>query len=248
MSLTALAGFAQGFADSRERVKDRKEREANAARQDRLIDALGAAPVPGAAPGGERGNLSWENAGYGRAEPAAMGASPRSGSLMDLLDATEGGSRYDTLYGNAQNGGRFDGVDVTKMTLGQVYDFSAPDGEYGQWVKQRLADSGQEPRVATPMGRGQIVGTTLRGAAKELGLPDDTVFGPKVQDQIIGHLAQRRLSSAKTPIAKRAALRSEWEGFKRVSDEALDAAIAKYEAGGGQMRPMPLGAPTQGRP
>jgi hypothetical protein len=86
------------------------------------------------------------------------------------------------------------------------------------------------------------VGTTLRGASKEMGLSPDTKFTPQTQDAIASHLAQRRLSSAKSPAAKRAALRAEWEGFKNVGDDELDAAIARFEANGMEIRPRPMGA------
>lgn len=149
--------------------------------------------------------------------------------LFQLNDKHEGGGRYDTLFGHSQRGGQFDGVDVTKMTLGELRGFASPSGEYGQWVKGELGRSGQRPRVATPMGAHQIVGTTLRSAAKRMGLSDDTVFTPEVQDTIAMDLARRRIAGSKTMSGKRAALRAEWEGYKNVSDQDLDRAIMEME-------------------
>ncbi len=151
-------------------------------------------------------------------------AAPSSGSgdLFSLLDKHEGASNYDTLFGHSQKD-RFSGVKISEMTLGQLAEFSDPNGKYGQWVKSQVG------RVATPMGRGQIVGSTLRAAAKEMGLSDDTVFSPAVQDQIIMHLATKRLRGQKTMAGKRAALRAEWEGFKHVSDADLTVAIERME-------------------
>jgi hypothetical protein len=164
------------------------------------------------------------------------------GTLFSLIDKTEGGGNYDTLFAHSQRGGRFDGVKVSEMTLNDLYGFSNPSGEYGQWVKGKLAESGHKPRVATPMGRHQIVGSTLRTAAAQMGLSPETKFTPQTQDAMASHLAATRLASAKTPYAKRAALRAEWEGFKHVSDAALDKAIANFEASGMQMRPPRMGA------
>lgn len=250
MSLNFLSSFGSGIAQAKTSADDRKQREKEIALQDRYLDVLGAqksevapiAPAAGPAPaaGGDVQpvSMSWQGAGYGHM-PRGGFSSP-NGDLLSLIDAKEGGGRYDTLFGHSQNGGKFDNVDVTKMTLDQVYDFASPKGEYGNWVK------GQVGRVATPMGRYQIVGSTLKSAAAELGLAPDILFDAKTQDMIAGHLASRRLASASSPAAKRAAMRAEWEGFKSVSDEALDRAIAQYEANGGALAARPLGAVKPG--
>lgn len=232
MSIGALGAFAQGLGAGIQRKKDLKRREEDAARMDRYIDAMERMPQQasygpmGAAPAGGGG-------GYGTPGERQVNG---DGGLFALIDKTEGGGNYDTLFGHSQRGGRFDGVRVSDMTLAQLSDFASPSGQYGQWVK------GQVGRVATPMGRHQIVGTTLRGAAKEMGLSPETKFTPQTQDAIADHLAARRLAGLRSPAAKRAALRAEWEGFKHVSDSALDQAIAQFEANGMSMRPRPMGA------
>ncbi|QCM09981.1 hypothetical protein CFBP6625_06195 [Agrobacterium tumefaciens] len=141
--------------------------------------------------------------------------------LLGLIDRTEGGGSYSTLYGNRQRrkGSPFEGVDVSNMSIGQVIDFTRPDGAYGQSVK------GEIGRVATPTGRFQIVGTTLRNAVNELGLDPNTPYNAETQDLIANHLAQKRLNSADSMAGKRAAMRAEWEGLQHVSDADLDAAI-----------------------
>ena len=49
---------------------------------------------------------------------------------------------YDTLYGNFETRDTpFKGTQVSTMTLGELYDFSKPSGEYGRYVKPRLAKS-----------------------------------------------------------------------------------------------------------
>jgi len=152
--------------------------------------------------------------------------------LLGLIDKTEGGGDYDTLFGFSQREGReFAGVKPSEMTIGELKRFSNPSGRYGQWVKGRLASSGQRARVATPMGRYQFVGKTLAATAKAMGLPDNTVFDERTQDAMFAFKARQRLQGKTSPEGKRAALRAEWEGFKHASDAELDNAIASFENG-----------------
>lgn len=153
--------------------------------------------------------------------------------LTGLIDQTEGGGRYDTLFGHSQKeGGAFAGTDVSKMTLGELKKFSDPSGSYGQHVKGQLAKAkGEEARVATPMGRYQFVGKTMREVANSMGLSDDTVFSPEVQDKMFAFKAKQRLSNADSIEGKRKQMRAEWDGFKHVSDEQLDQAIRDFESG-----------------
>jgi hypothetical protein len=230
MSLAALSGFTQGLGAGINRRRDREERDAERVIYDRYFDALsgnGDSAAPSQMP----------SSGMGAVRP------PDGEATLDgLLYTHEGAGNPDTLFGHSQReGSPFSGVRVSEMTIDEASEFSAPSGPYGQWVKGRLAELGQTPRVATPMGYGQIVGTTLRNASQEMGLPGDTVFNRKTQGQIINHLASRRLSGAGSPAAKRAALRAEWEGFKNVSDSTLDAAIANFEQGGGTLRSRGMG-------
>lgn len=243
MSLAALSGFTQGFGAGLNRTKQRKEKAQDDARMDRYIDAIGSmGAVPSMAPPQQGGPSGTPFIPRGGAVASGVGQPPPSGgyegddtTISGLLRKHEGAGDPSTLFGHSQRGGRFDGVDVSKMTLAQLKEFSRPDGEYGQWVKGKVG------RVATPMGFGQIVGTTLRNTAQQMGLPDDTVFNEDTQAAMVNHLARNRLRSAKSPAAKRAAMRAEWEGFKNVSDAQLDAAIANFEGNGGAIRPRPMG-------
>lgn len=239
--IAGLAGFADGFANTWKMQKDRKKQEAADARADRFVDLMEKNPgIMGEGIGlqGYGGGGAGAGGAPGGAGTPGGGTVPASGdasSLFGLIDKTEGGGNYDTLFGHAQNGGRFDGVKVSQMTLGDLYDFTDPSGPYGQWVKDHVG------RVATPLGRHQIVGSTLRATAKSMGLSDDTVFTPKLQDSMAEYLARNRLAGLSGMPAKRAALRAEWEGFKHVSDEALDAAILRFEANGMGQRPLGIG-------
>ena len=221
MSVRGIGNFASGLADGFMAGRERKERRETNERIMDLQEQLAAAPRSTGATGATDATMpppAQSRGITGRAAPSAGGA---GSDFFSLLDRTEGGGSYSTLFGHSQKeGGRFGGVDVSRMTLGQLRDFASPRGEYGQWVR------GQVGRVATPMGRYQTVGTTLFNVANELGLSDDTVFDARTQDRIGMHLAQRRIRSANTLAGQRAALRAEWEGFRNVSDAELDRAIA----------------------
>ena len=150
--------------------------------------------------------------------------------FLEIIDRTEGGGDYNTLFGFSNKSGRqYAGVNVSDMTISELNTF-AKSG-YGEWVKGELAKSGQEARIATPMGRYQFVNTTLQAQAKEMGLSPDTVFTPEVQDAMFNHYMTKRLSGKSSMAAKRAAARGGWEGFKHVSDAELDAAIIAFENG-----------------
>lgn len=158
---------------------------------------------------------------------APLAASALPSSFLSALDKHEGGGDYNTLFGHAQrSGGEFSGVQVSQMPIKDVLAFADPSGRYAQSVKGKVG------RVATPMGRHQIVGTTLRNAVREMGLDPNAAFDQSTQDAIANHLAQRRISSANTLSGKMAALRSEWEGFRNVPDAQLAQIVADLQGSG----------------
>lgn len=240
MSLNGLAGFAESFAGQKNRQTDQKRQADWMDYHNRRLDQMGSMGAPPPAGGGNAAYTGVPNdaGGMGYA-PKGGAAASGDGSLWSLLSQKEGGGRFDTLFGHSQNGGRFAGVDVSKMTLDEIEQFSRPDGEYGQWVKGKVG------RVATPMGAAQIVGTTARNTRKALGLSGDTVFNEDTQMRMAGHLADQRLRAAKSPAAKLAGMRAEWEGFKSVPDDVLLKAISMYEQNGRSIGPRPMGAPQQ---
>lgn len=152
---------------------------------------------------------------------------PTTMPLMPFLASTEGAGDYSTLFGHAQRpGAPFAGVDVSQMTIGQALEFADPSGPYAQYVAAQNGGT-----VATPMGAGQIVGSTLRQAAQEMGLPMDAPFNADTQQAIIDHLAQKRLAQGSTPQEDLAALRQEWRGLEKVPDAQLLAAIDAMQGG-----------------
>lgn len=150
------------------------------------------------------------------AERGALTNGTRFSAHIDRTESGGSGDQYDTLFGHRN---RQNGVRVSQMTIGEAGRFASPNGEYGQSVNAEIG------RVATPMGKFQIVGSTLRGLQRDLGLPDDVPFSAPVQEQLGLYLAQQRVSGPRSREAARAGLRAEWEGFKNVSDSELDAMI-----------------------
>lgn len=157
---------------------------------------------------------------------SGRGMSGPPGSFLSLIDKTEGAGNYSTLFGHSQKkGGPFENVDVSRMTIGELKRFSAPTGAYGQWVKNELARNGQKARVATPMGRYQFVGTTMASVARQMGLPDDTVFDERTQDAMFLFHAKQTARNSSSMEGKIASLRGQWEGLKSVPSSQLAQAI-----------------------
>lgn len=256
---TSFNAFAEGLSGSVGAARDRKERSAAMQQNERMLDMMGGMPnVPRGLPqekmaprtglGGfidnirGKGEQLGETLGLREPDPApglevpsapvqpgggtggTGGTAPRGG-LFGLLRQKEGAGDYDTLYSHAQReGGQFAGIRPTQMTMAELDQF---EKSYGPWVASQ-----NNGTLATPIGAGQIVGTTRRNAAKALGYGPDTKFTPEVQDSMINYLAQQRLSRARTMPEKLTQLRQEWVGFKDVPDDQLIAAIAEFEAQG----------------
>lgn len=133
-------------------------------------------------------------------------APPNWERIRNGIFAGESGGDYDALFGfQNRPGGRYQNVKLTEMTVDEAIEFSNPRGEYGQWVKEELRRLGLRPRVATPMGAYQIVGTTLRAAKRELGLRGDEVMTPELQERL-GHWIYRQQGTGA------------WEGYRGPRD------------------------------
>jgi len=171
----------------------------------------------------------WEKDKAASAPVVEKSLQPES-TTQQTLERVEAGS-YDTLYGNFEaKDTPFKGYQVSTKTVGELIDFSRPSGEYGKYVKPRLGKNTEAYKrglTSTPMGKYQIVGTTLRNAVKAMGLPADTVFDKKTQDDIFLYLARDAVSRGKGSAGKRANLRSVWEGFKYVDNATLDKVIGE---------------------
>tara|TARA_R110000796_G_scaffold108265_2_gene219192 strand:- start:25 stop:2682 length:2658 start_codon:yes stop_codon:yes gene_type:complete len=167
-------------------------------------------------------------------EPETAGQTQNNGvqsttaSLIERYESGRGG--YDTLFGQAQgSGGPFEGFNVSQKTLGELYEFSNPSGAqgtYGAYVKA----TNPKGVLATPMGRFQFVGSTLKAVAKKMGLPDNTVFNKETQDAVFLFHA-RDVMAGKSQEGKIKALRGTWDGFNSASDAELIQMIAEVEGG-----------------
>ncbi|WP_246661327.1 hypothetical protein [Rhizobium sp. MHM7A] len=146
-------------------------------------------------------------------------------SFLAAVDRTEGAGDYDTLFGHAQKDGPFAGTSVSSMPIRDVLAFTDPSGPYAQYVKGKVG------RVATPVGKYQTVGTTLRGAVNALGLDPNAPYDRATQDRVASYLARQRLASSDTLPGKIQALRSEWEGFKNIPDAEMAQIVADLESG-----------------
>ncbi|WP_260693365.1 hypothetical protein [Rhizobium bangladeshense] len=146
-------------------------------------------------------------------------------SFLAAVDRTEGAGDYDTLFGHAQKDGPFAGTSVSSMPIRDVIAFTDPSGPYAQYVKGKVG------HVATPVGKYQTVGTTIRGAVEALGLDPNAPYDRATQDRVASYLARQRIASADTLPGKIQALRAEWQGFKNVPDAEMAQIVADLESG-----------------
>ncbi|WP_259667956.1 hypothetical protein [Rhizobium lentis] len=217
----------------------------NQANQQRTADAQVIAAITGqpySPPEQPKGFLSSLFGGDRPANPGASGSSmpkvdasgniaatPTSSELpssfLAAVDRTEGAGDYDTLFGHAQKDGPFAGTSVSSMPIRDVIAFTDPSGPYAQYVKGKVG------HVATPVGKYQTVGTTIRGAVGALGLDPNAPYDRATQDRVASYLARQRIASADTLPGKIQALRAEWQGFKNVPDTEMAQIVADLESG-----------------
>jgi conjugal transfer mating pair stabilization protein TraG len=137
--------------------------------------------------------------------------------LLTTIAKAESNGNYNAYFGNARNSQ----VQFTTMTVGQVLE----------WQRQ-FAASGQ---ASTAVGRYQFIDTTLQGLVDELGIAQDELFDPTMQDRLANKLLQRRglYEYVEQKISKEEFahnLSKEWAALPRVIG---DAPTASYYAGDG---------------
>ncbi|MGR3438768.1 phage tail tape measure protein [Salipiger abyssi] len=145
------------------------------------------------------------------ARGAADAAKKGLRDLVGYAEGTDKGRGYNETLGY----GKFTGGDVNliSMTLDEVLALQKrmlahPDNDYN----------------SSAVGRYQIVSKTLRSLMEEMGLSGNERFSESLQDQMADILIERR---GRSP----SALRNEWEGLRRVSDEKI---LTAYDAGAGK--------------
>lgn len=95
----------------------------------------------------------------------------------------EGG--YDRLLGNQE--GNF-GVKPSQMTVAEILDFQKQRGEgsYAEYAKDTVG------RISTPVGKYQVVGTTLQGLVDKGIVDENEMFDAATQERIGSYLIQSR--------------------------------------------------------
>lgn len=148
----------------------------------------------------------------------------QEGSAFRQALADQEAESYSTIFGNTEKEGKkFAGKDITSMKMSEVFDFVKPGGAFNEYNKDAFGKN------TTAIGKYQMVGATLRdlrdrNILDKLGIKEDTTFNRKTQDKIAMHLAERRVKG-KSLEAARKGMRDEWEGFKKLDNEELDAII-----------------------
>jgi hypothetical protein len=148
------------------------------------------------------------------------------------IGETGGEGSYDTLLGfSHREGGTFSNIKPSQMTIDELIEFSGPGSQYRKFSKKHVG------RVATPMGRYQIVGTTLRELKESLELKGTELFDAKMQDQLFKQLLEKRgysdfLDGKISADKFLNRLDDEWEGLKtsRRSRATLLRAIKEFSA------------------
>ena len=112
---------------------------------------------------------------------------PIEEAIAEVTGFAEGtGQDYDTLLGyQHKEGSQFEGTKVSEMTIDQAIEFSRAGGDYAKYSKEAVG------RMATPMGRYQIVGTTLKGLKKDMGLKGSEKMSPEMQDRMFSTLLKQ---------------------------------------------------------
>lgn len=134
--------------------------------------------------------------------PVSSSKIQRAGNaFLDLVASRESAGDYNATLMN----GKFTGGprNLIGMTLDQI------DSMQSSMLKHTLNTFN-----SSAVGRYQIVQSTLRGLKKEFGLSGDTLFTPKLQDELAMQLARARGADA-------AGLRNEWAGLKGISSDTI---------------------------
>ena len=138
--------------------------------------------------------------------------------------ADEGG--YDRLLGGTED--RF-GIKPTEMTVQEVLDFQSNRGEgsYADYAK------GAVGRISTPVGKYQVVGTTLQSLVDQGIIDANAKFDAATQEKIGTHLVMNDLAGGKglsdlksgdiTADQFEVALGKQFEGIERGLDKGAGA-------------------------
>ena len=159
---------------------------------------------------------------------------------ISLAEGTSDKDGYKRLLGG-QETNRFK-IDPTKMTVQEILDFQNKRGEgtYAEYSKGvnknlgKLNDAGTEGVISTPVGKYQIVGSTLQGLVDANVLDPDELFDVNAQERAGTHLITKDLAGGKgledlktgdmTLSEFETALGKQFEGIERGLDDVIKEA------------------------
>jgi hypothetical protein len=94
----------------------------------------------------------------------------KGGSIADILRGGESGKEGYDAYNRGTGLGSVGHQDISSMTLGEI--------------KRRQALDKSDKNRLMAVGMYQMIPATMRGAQEHLGISDDTVFSPEIQEQM----------------------------------------------------------------
>jgi len=94
----------------------------------------------------------------------------KGGSIADILRGGESGKEGYDAYNRGTGLGSIGHQDISSMTLGEI--------------KRRQALDKSDKNRLMAVGMYQMIPATMRGAQEHLGISDDTVFSPEIQEQM----------------------------------------------------------------
>lgn len=162
-----------------------------------------------------------------------------SGSMLELIAKGESGGNYNATLDNGKwtNGAQ----NLVGMTLNQIRDLQRHMLSYEE-NRMTHRDVNGRPAGSSALGKYQIVGQTLQGLMKEMGLSGNELFDEKMQDRMAMHLLNRRLASGEGV----AGLRKEWTSLRNVSDGTIQGALNGMNNGPTRERAAGLGTADVG--
>ena len=149
-----------------------------------------------------------------------------------LIDLESKGDINALLGFSNQADGKFKGIKVSEMTISEAIKFAEKGGDYAEFSKEFM---GSDVR-ATPMGKYQIVGSTLQDLVDRygdsLGIdPDTTLFSEEIQDKLFAVMAHEITNSAREEVyANRHKYSSKADSDKAFKDLVIEKTKAKWAA------------------
>jgi conjugal transfer mating pair stabilization protein TraG len=130
-------------------------------------------------------------------------------SLLHLIASVESKGNYNAYFGNATN----TAIDFTNMSIAEVMAWQA--------------DAIRQGTLSNAVGRYQIIGTTLSGLVKQLGIDSNKKFDQTMQDKLAIALLERRgaedyINKELTRDQFAANLAQEWAALPKVIGENPD--------------------------